>query len=191
MPGGKSGGKRHGTERYGTRKAFVISDLRDMMRRFARPVPAFRRPKITPAAASSAPKNIRTIGATSRRNAIRRLDGRTSEARYLKQVRNELFAHIGGNPTAPQKLLVERIAVDMLRLQLLDCEMSCGTFSAHDGRVAHALRNSVRLALREIGFEPQSPAPPPVPNLDHRGETDISRRAIADFLKLQRQPGPP
>ena len=140
--------------------------------------------EITTATAPAAPKNIRPIGATSRRNAIRRLDGRTAEARYLKQVRNELFAHVGGHPTAPQKLLIERVAVDMLRLQLFDYEMALGTLSEHDARAAHALRNSVRLALRDLGLEPRpvpaTPAPSPLHTLILNATAVARRKANAD-----------
>ena len=40
--------------------------------------------------AAPSPKSLRPIGATSRRNALRKLDGRTSHARYLKEVQCEL-----------------------------------------------------------------------------------------------------
>jgi hypothetical protein len=97
-------------------------------------------------------KSVRPIGATSRRNAIRRLDGRTSAARYLKQVQRELADHLGGAErlSAPQKIMIERVSIDLLRLKMLDNEMAAGGFSELDGRIAHALRNSVRLALREL-----------------------------------------
>jgi hypothetical protein len=98
-----------------------------------------------------ATKNARPIGATSRRNALNRIDGRTTGGRYLREIRCGLTAHVGGSPSVPQRLLIERVAVDLLRLRLLDAEMVAGNFSEHDGRIAHALRNSVRLALRELG----------------------------------------
>ena len=102
----------------------------------------------------------------------------------MKQVRNELFAHVGGHPTAPQKLLIERVAVDMLRLQLFDSEMALGTFSEHDARAAHALRNSVRLALRDLGLEPRpvpaTPAPSPLHTLILNATAVARRKANAD-----------
>jgi hypothetical protein len=87
------------------------------------------------------------------------MDGRTSQARYLKHVQGELAAHLGGAErlSVPQRILIERVATDLLRLKLLDSEMATGTFSPHDGRVAHALRNSVRLVLRELGLQPAAP----------------------------------
>ena len=88
------------------------------------------------------------------------LDGRRREARRLKAITADLVAHVGGQPSAAQRYLIDRVAIDILRLELFDVEMAAGTFSAHDGRVAHALRNSVRLALRDLGLRPAAPKPP-------------------------------
>jgi hypothetical protein len=87
---------------------------------------------------------------------LAKLDGRTKESRRLRQIEHELTENAGGanRVSAPQRYLIERVAIDILRLELLDAEMVAGTLSAHDGRVAHALRNSVRLALRELGMRP-------------------------------------
>ncbi|HEY3909254.1 MAG TPA: hypothetical protein VGM07_05125 [Stellaceae bacterium] len=105
--------------------------------------------------------NRARLGGSSRPNALRRIDRRTSSGRYLSQIERELTDHLGpGRISPPQRYLIERIAADLLRLRLLDAEMAAGTFSAHDARVAHALRNAVRLALREIGVERAPPAKP-------------------------------
>jgi len=91
------------------------------------------------------------MGGSSRSNRLRKLDGRTREAKRLRAITTDLIGHVGPDRvTMPQRILIERTAVDLLRLELLDAEMAAGTFSDHDGRVAHALRNSVRLALREL-----------------------------------------
>jgi hypothetical protein len=72
----------------------------------------------------------------------------------LRAITEELTAHVGGpgQVSAPQRYLIQRTAIDILRLELLDHEMQAGTVSAHDARVAHALRNSVRLSLRDLGM---------------------------------------
>jgi hypothetical protein len=77
----------------------------------------------------------------------------------LRAITSDLVNHVGGpdRVTVPQRILIERTAVDLLRLELLDAEMAAGTFSDHDGRIAHALRDSVRLALRELGLAPAAP----------------------------------
>jgi hypothetical protein len=83
----------------------------------------------------------------------RKLDGRTKEARRLRQIEADLVAHVGGpdRVTAPQRFLIERTAIDIIRAEQLDARMATGVFSDHDAIVAHALRNSVRLALRQLG----------------------------------------
>ena len=86
------------------------------------------------------------------------LDGRTRAARRLRAITQELTEHVGGpdRVSAAQRYLIERTAIDILRLELLDGEMARGMISNHNGRVAHALRNTVRLALRELGMAPSA-----------------------------------
>lgn len=81
---------------------------------------------------------------------LARLDRRTREGRRLQEIQRDLLAGIGGEPTPAQKYLIERTAVDLLRLELYDVEMALGTLSDHGARVCHALRNTVRLALRDL-----------------------------------------
>jgi hypothetical protein len=103
------------------------------------------------------------------RRRLRKIDGRTKPGRFLRRIERELTEHLGGPQriSTPQRLLIERTAVDLLRLELLDTEMATGTFSEHDGRVAHALRNSVRLLLRELGIEQPVAAAPSSTLDDH------------------------
>ncbi len=106
------------------------------------------------------------IAGIYRPNRLRKLDGRTREARRLREITKELIEHCGGAEriSAAQRFLVERTAMDLLRLELLDHKMATGTLTEHDGRIAHALRNTVRLSLREIGLKPAA-AERPVPSL--------------------------
>ena len=110
-------------------------------------------------------KNSPAIGATSRVDRLRSIDGRTAIGRRLRQIVRELVAHVGGQPSAPQRYLIDRVAVDLVRLEMLDAKIASATFSAHDGRVAHALRNSVRLALRELGLQSSAPKIDPMARL--------------------------
>ncbi len=89
------------------------------------------------------------------------LKGRSHVGRRLRAIKRELTEHLGGpdRVTAPQRFLIERLAIDLVRLELLDLEMTNGTISEHDARVAHALRNSTRLALKDLGFTKPLPAP--------------------------------
>jgi hypothetical protein len=83
----------------------------------------------------------------------------------LREITRDLTDHVGGaeRANAAQRYLIARTAIDILRLELLDAEMAAGTVSNHDARVGHALRNTVRLALREL-----KPVAPKAPSLaDH------------------------
>jgi hypothetical protein len=93
---------------------------------------------------------------------LAKLDGRTKQARRLREIKDDLIRHVGGadRVTAPQRYLIDRCAVDIFRLELLDAAMTAGTFTETDGVIAHALRNSMRLTLRELGLKPVAPAPP-------------------------------
>jgi hypothetical protein len=113
--------------------------------------------------------DARRLDARHRTNTLRRLDGRSKEARRLKTITADLVAHLGGpeRVSVASGILIERVAVDLVRLERLDAEAANGTFSEHDGRVAHALRNSVRLALKDLGLAPVSAtaAAPPMDQL--------------------------
>ncbi len=108
--------------------------------------------------------NTPPVGPHLSRNRLRKVDGRTGPGRYIRQVERELIDHCGGpeRVSVAQRLLCERTAVDLLRIKLIDADLADGTASEHICRVAHALRNTVRLALRDLGLQA---APQPVPSL--------------------------
>jgi hypothetical protein len=85
----------------------------------------------------------------------------------LREIIGELTDHCGGaeRVSAAQKYLIERTAIDILRLEALDVEMAAGTVSSHDARVAHALRGTVRLALRDLHAHGMKAAAPRQPTL--------------------------
>jgi hypothetical protein len=117
------------------------------------------------------------IGPTSRRHRLRKIDGRTGPGRYVRQVTRELIQHCGGPDriSVAQRLLCERTAIDLLRLKLIDADLADGIASDHVLRVAHALRNTVRLALRDLGL---SAAAQPAPSLAEL-VADMSRKGAA------------
>jgi hypothetical protein len=106
--------------------------------------------------------DISPMAGITRPNRLKKIDGRTREARRLRIITEELTEHAGGADriNVAQKYLIQRTAVDILRLELLDHKMTMGEISEHDGRVAHALRGSVRLALRQLGMQPVAPRRP-------------------------------
>ena len=62
------------------------------------------------------------IGATSPVNRFKKLDGRTREAKRLAQIKRDLTEEAGGEGrvSAAAKYLIERVSIDILRLELFD-----------------------------------------------------------------------
>ena len=115
---------------------------------------------------ASTPNTVR-VGPHSR--ALRRgvvgdqIDGRSREGRFLRAAEAELIAHVGGEPSFTQRLLIRRAARAMLRLELFDEKLASGNWSDHDGRTYGGLQNAVRLMLRELGLK--APAKDRAPSL--------------------------
>ena len=61
-------------------------------------------------------------------------DARTKEAKYIKQVEDELIAAVGGDPSPSQFLLIKRIAVKSFRLSKAESEIV-----ANNGVASNAL----------------------------------------------------
>ena len=124
-------------------------------------------------------KNTRPIGPRSKINTIRSLDGRRREAKRLRAIENDLavFAANGtGRISIGQKILCERLAVDIWRLEAMDSAFAAGTISDSSAKIAHALRNSVRLGLRDLRRAEFRAAPPPKPDDDY---DDLARLVAA------------
>jgi hypothetical protein len=82
--------------------------------------------------------------------SLGRLDGRSVQGRLVRHLEAELVAHIGGNPTIAQRLLIERIIKMRLQLDALDMKLMNGGWTAHDTRTYGGLANAYRLTIRMI-----------------------------------------
>ena len=107
-------------------------------------------------------KKVRAIGPHSRPHVLAKLDRRTKEARQLEATVAELVEHVGGQPTAPQARLIDRIARLELYLAKMDerANANGGTLSERDSRAYLAWCNSIRLAMRDLGLEKRTPQQP-------------------------------
>ncbi|MEA1649206.1 hypothetical protein UAJ10_09265 [Nitrospirillum sp. BR 11164] len=79
-------------------------------------------------------------------------DGRSRNARFLRDIRAELTAHVG-TPTAPQRMLIDLIAATALRLLLLSEKI--GTDAAPcetDHRYWTVYANSLARSLDKLGL---------------------------------------
>ena len=111
--------------------------------------------------AKRAPQKVREIGPYSRPVTLTKLDGRTKEAALMRCVRAELTAHVGGTPTFPQRLLIDRAAVLALRIAQIERQMLAGEqLTLHDNNHAIAWHNSFRRTIEALGLQPAAARPP-------------------------------
>ncbi len=116
---------------------------------------------------------MRQIGPYSRPKALEKLDGRTRNGRLLNQKRAEFTAHVGGKPSATQRVLIERCAWLSLHIALIDEKaLDGGNMTAHDSRTYLAWCNSLTRLMRQIGMTGAAQRPPSL--ADH-----LARQAAA------------
>jgi hypothetical protein len=102
---------------------------------------------------------MRKLGPHSRPNKLQIVDGRRAEGKLMARVRAELTQHLGGKPTAPQRILIDRAAALSLRLHLMDRESTrSGEMTERNGRQYLAWSNSLTRVLNQIGLA-AAPAP--------------------------------
>jgi hypothetical protein len=106
-------------------------------------------------------EKTREITSNSGLHMLAKLDQRTKEAALMRQVRAELFAHVGGSPGVVARMLIERCAVLSLRVAQIDAKILAGeVLTQHDSNFALAWNNALRRTLVELGVKPAtSPAP--------------------------------
>lgn len=102
------------------------------------------------------------IGPYSRPHVLAKLDGRRREAKLMQTVREDLTAHIGGNPTATQKALIDRAAWLQLHVSLMDAKTleDGGPLSERDSRQYLAWSNALTRILRDLGADKPRSAKP-------------------------------
>jgi hypothetical protein len=79
---------------------------------------------------------------------------RQTSVRFRRRRTKELIAHVGGQPTTPQLILIRRIVANEWDLRRLDEQFSTGELSGHSMRARLAMENRLRLDLRELGMKP-------------------------------------
>ena len=115
-------------------------------------------------------KSVRETGAYVRRGAIARPRRQTKQARFLNQVRDDLTAHVGGKPSPTQRLLIERIAMTLLRIELMDLSaLRDGTLAERQAREYLAWNNTVARMLRSLGLKSANRTDEPIDYLDAIG----------------------
>lgn len=96
----------------------------------------------------------RKIGPYSGSLALAKIDGRRKESKLLERVRSELIQHVGGNPTATQRAMIDRAAWLSLHIALMDARAieEGSALSERDSRQYLAWSNSLTRTLRELGI---------------------------------------
>jgi hypothetical protein len=96
----------------------------------------------------------RLPGPFSSTTALTNLDRRTAAAKIMKRIVRDLMEHLGGDPTPPQRLLVQSASIKALRLALL-ADRLLTEESLAEGADHHCLAwsNSMRLDLQALGLE--------------------------------------
>ena len=145
------------------------------------------------------PWNARGLQPYSRPAALAKLDQRTREARLLRETRAELTLHVGGNPSATQRALIEQCAQLRLRLATMDRAFAeaGAKMTAHDSRTYLAWANSYTRTLRQLGLQGPSARGPSLAEIlaaspPRRGRT--APGALPDVLTppaAQAASGPP
>jgi len=78
----------------------------------------------------------------------------------MRRVRADLIAHVGGKPSATQRMLVERAVTLSLYVSKLDSKLlKNGSMTEHDSRTYLAWSNSLTRTLRELGLGKPQDAP--------------------------------
>ncbi len=102
---------------------------------------------------------MKRLGPYSRAPALSTIDMRSKEGRVLRKVRAELTAHVG-NPSATQRILIERAAVLSLQIAMLDGKHAAGGLTPHDQREYLAWTNALTRLMRQLGMKSAAERPP-------------------------------
>ena len=90
----------------------------------------------------------------SRPATLAKLDGRTQEGRLIRDTRSALVAHVGGQPSTTQAMLIERAVQLTLRIAAMDRKFAeSGQQTEHDSRTYLAWSACLSRALRDLGLK--------------------------------------
>ncbi len=86
------------------------------------------------------------------------LDGRTKEARFIRDAERALLDQLGGEPGFAQRVIVRRAAKTMLLAEKLDQRIGSSDCGAQDARTLGDLNSAIRDALSDLGLSHRPPA---------------------------------
>lgn len=98
--------------------------------------------------------NTTKVGPYSKPGRLAKVDGRRREAIRLRNIRAELVRHVGGSPSVAERHLIERTALLILRMELMDRGvLADGVVTDHDATQYICWHNAVRRSLIAIGLK--------------------------------------
>jgi hypothetical protein len=101
------------------------------------------------------------LGPYSRPDALSKMDGRTWEAKLLRQVRDDLAAQLGGSPSAAQRALIDQASWLTLHVEQINRRTIGGKLmTEHDSRHYLAWTNALSRTLRHLGLKGVAQQPP-------------------------------
>jgi hypothetical protein len=81
------------------------------------------------------------------------VDARTRAGRIIKRFRQDLIAHVGGEPDVVQRAMIEQCCFMQLRLELMHQKIAENRFTEYDSKVHAACANSLNRALLKLGYQ--------------------------------------
>jgi hypothetical protein len=107
-------------------------------------------------------------------------DGRSEQGRFIRHLEAELVAHVGGQPSITQRLLIDRIVRLRLQLDAFDVKLTSGeVWTPHDLRTFSGINNAFKNSLKELGFKAATVAKPADPVADIAARIAVRRGAAA------------
>ena len=118
-----------------------------------------------------------TVGAWRRKRELAFLDRRRDEARFMSELRQDLVADLGGNPSAARRLLIDCACFAALRISRLTTPWLGRGEDLNPSQVAELVtwQSELRATLKVLGVERLEAAPPSLQEL----LTQRGRKAVA------------
>lgn len=95
-------------------------------------------------------KKARAVGPFSSSERLLSVDGRTGMGRLMSEVRQSLIDHLGGEPTAPEQLLIYTVTLKVTRLLM---QQRHALKDPGDERHWLSWSNSLRRDLETLGLK--------------------------------------
>jgi len=104
-----------------------------------------------------------------------RLDRRTALGRDVTAFRKALIEHVGAEPSATRRALVEIACQLRARVVSMDLQFAeRGEQSVHDSKAYLAWSNSLGRTMRQLGLAAREAAPPSLASLWNRDDEDAA-----------------